>query len=128
MTPIDAFTILGSVSLIVIATTLALVLSQIRRTFRKAELLLDTLNRDVGPLCKSMTDAATELEALSIVLYDKVDRSDRIFETVQQSADTLLLASNMVRETVLPVVTNVGGFAAGVRAFSHFFTNPSRKP
>lgn len=120
MNATDLFIILAGLSLVAIAVALIPAILQIRRTYAKAEVVLDNVAKEVTPLCRQLTSAASEVELLSASLAGKVDQTDKAFEALRQSADTLLLASNLVKEAVRPVVTNIGGLSAGIKTFTSF--------
>lgn len=126
MTISDFFLLIASISLAVVAFITVPALLQIRRTFKKTETLIDTLNKEIGPLARSLKETASELQILSITLNSKVEKTDRIIKTVQHSADTLLLSSRMVKDIAVPVLAQIGGFRAGVKAFTNFFTKSSK--
>jgi uncharacterized protein YoxC len=116
----DLFIILAGLSLVVIAATLIPAILQIRRTYAKAELLIDNVGKEIAPLCQRVASAAGEVELLSASLSGKIEQTDKAFQALRHSADTLLLTSNLVKEAVRPVVTNIGGLSAGIRTFTHF--------
>lgn len=116
----DLFIILAGLSLVAIAVTLIPTILQIRRTYAKAEGLIDNVGKELPPLCQRITSAAGQVERLAASLSNKIDQTDKAFQALRQSADTLLLTSKLVKEAVRPIVTNIGGFSAGIRAFTHF--------
>ncbi len=116
----DLFIILAGLSLVAIAVTLIPTILQIRRTYAKAEGLIDNVGKELPPLCQRITSAAGQVEGLAASLSNKIDQTDKAFQALRQSADTLLLTSKLVKEAVRPIVTNIGGFSAGIRAFTHF--------
>ena len=120
MTTPDLFALLGGISLVIIAAAMVPMFLQIRKTYAKAEMLIDRLNQELGPLCQKVNSAAGELELLSASLTGKIEQTDRLFHAVEQSANTLLITSNLVKDAVRPIITNVGGLGAGVRAFTHY--------
>lgn len=128
MTPSDFFSLLSAGSLFAIAITLVPALLQFRRTLQKIEVLIEALNKKVDPLCQSLTEAANEIQCLSISLNDKLERTDAVIYTAQRSADMLLTTTAMLKETVRPFITQIGGFSAGVMAFSHFLNRSWKTP
>ncbi|MEW6500962.1 MAG: DUF948 domain-containing protein [Thermodesulfobacteriota bacterium] len=120
MNATDFFIILAGLSLVAVAVALIPAILQIRRTYAKAELLIDSANKEIGPLCRQVSSAAGEIEILSASLAGKVEQTDKAFQALRQSADTLLLTSTMVKEAVRPVVTNIGGLSAGIKTFTSF--------
>ena len=126
MTSSYFFSLLSAVSIFAIAITLVPTFLQFRRTLQKAEIFFDSLNKHVDPLCQSLTEAANEIQGLSLSMGDTLKKTDSVIYTAQKSADTLLTTSTMFKETVRPFITKIGGFSAGIIAFSHFL-NRSRK-
>lgn len=116
----DLFIILAGLSLVVIAAALVPAMLQFKRTYAKAEVFIDTVGKEIPPLCRQITSAASEVELLSASLSGKLEQTEKAFQAFRQSADTLLLTCNLVKEVVRPVVTNLGGLSAGVRTFTHF--------
>ncbi|MHB1014232.1 MAG: DUF948 domain-containing protein [Desulfurivibrionaceae bacterium] len=128
MTSSDFFSLLSAVSLFAIAIALVPTFLQFRRTLQKIEICTDTLNKHVDPLCQSLTEAANEIQLLAISLSDKLEKTDTVIYTAQKSADTLLTTTTMLKETVRPFITQIGGFSAGIMAFSHFLNRSWKTP
>ncbi|MFA7383004.1 MAG: DUF948 domain-containing protein [Desulfurivibrionaceae bacterium] len=120
MTSSDFFSLLSAGSLFAIAITLVPTFLQFRRTLQKIESLIEALNKNVDPLCQSLTEAANKIQGLSVSLNDKLEKTDAVIYTAQRSADMLLTTTAMLKETVRPFISHLGGFSAGVMAFSHF--------
>jgi len=121
VTLVDFFLIFASVSVVVVAAMLIPAILQLRRTYRRAEEFFDAAQREIGPLSKKLGEAATEIEILAASCTARVEAADAVINTARQAADTMLLACDTVRNSVRPLITNIGGLAAGVRTFSHFF-------
>ncbi|MEW6594929.1 MAG: DUF948 domain-containing protein [Thermodesulfobacteriota bacterium] len=119
MNATDLFIILAGLSLVVIAAVLVPAILQFRRTYAKAEGLIDSIGKELPPLCQRVTAAAGEVELLSASLAGKIEQTDKAFQALRQSADTLMLTSNLLKEAVRPVITNIGGITAGIKTFSH---------
>lgn len=117
-TTTDILQLIAALSVFAVAIALVPALLQMRRTLKKTETFVDTLNKHADPLCKSLTDAANELQVLSLSLTDKVEKTDAVIETAKHSADTVLMASQMLRDTVRPFISTVGGLGAGFKTFS----------
>ena len=62
-----------------------------------------------------------ELQIFSTTLNDKFKRADRVIDTIQHSTNTLLLASDMVKTTIVPIISQVGGLGVGIKAILNFF-------
>lgn len=120
MTSSDFFSLLSAVSLFAIAVALVPTFLQFRRTLQKLEVCIENLNKHVDPLCQSLTEAGNEIQLLCISLSDKLEKTDTVIYTAQKSAEILLSTATMVKETARPFITQIGGFSAGVMAFSHF--------
>ncbi|MBU0729493.1 MAG: DUF948 domain-containing protein [Proteobacteria bacterium] len=121
MTLVDFLIVITSISLAVVVATLVPALLQINRSARQVEILLEKVNHGIEPLIVSLSETSLELKRLTRSLNEKIDRTDVIIDTVKQSSDTLLLTTNILKNTITPLITQVGGFTAGVRAFLHFF-------
>lgn len=128
MTSSDFFSLLSAVSLFAIAVALVPTFLQFRRTLQKIEVFIEALNTHVDPLCRSLTEAANEVQLLSISLSDKVEKTDAVIYTAQRSAETLLTTTTLIKETVRPFITTLGGVSAGIMAFSQFFNRPCKTP
>lgn len=128
MTLSDFFSLLSAVSLFAIALALVPTFLQFRRTLQKTEVLIETLNTHVDPLCRSLIEAANEIQILSISLSDKLEKTDAVIYTAQKSADILLTTTTMLKETISPFITQLGGFSAGIMAFSHFLKRSWQTP
>jgi len=128
VTPSEFFSLLSALSLFAIAITLVPTFLQFRRTLQKTEVLIETLNTHVDPLCRSLTEAANEIQLLSISLSDKLEKTDAVIYTAQKSADALLTTTTLFKESVRPVITTLGSVSAGVMAFSHFLNRSWTTP
>lgn len=126
MTSSDFLVLLSAACIFAITIALVPAFMQIRRTLQKIELLIESLNQNVEPLCKSLTEAASEIQIFSLSLNEKMEKTDAIIYTAQKSADVLLNTSTMIKESVRPFIAQLGGVSAGIMAFSHFLSR-SRK-
>ncbi|OKY75473.1 MAG: hypothetical protein BM485_06930 [Desulfobulbaceae bacterium DB1] len=121
MSTSDIFYMTASVAMVIIVVLLIPALNQIKRTTRKAEETLDAINRELEPLLAKATETSSELQILTLSLNDKIERTDNIIETLQQTGNTLLSTAILVKKTINPLVAQVGGISAGVAAFTSFF-------
>jgi len=128
VTSSEFFSLLSALSLFAIAIALVPTFLQFRRTLQKLEICIETLNKHVDPLCQSLTEAANEIQLLSISLSDKLEKTDTVIYTAQKSAETLLTTATMIKETARPFITQIGGFNAGIMAFSHFLNRSWKTP
>ncbi len=126
MTAQQLFSMFASAGLIIIAIVLVPVLIQIKRLGEKTETLVDALSQDVVPMCKTVSEAASEIKNLAENINNKVERTDALLETIQHSAESIQHTSIMLKNSVAPIITNVGAFGAGIKAFSHFFSKTYR--
>lgn len=126
MTFTETFSLISALSLLAIAITLIPVLLRFGRTLREMEIFFQSLNQQIDPLCRSLTDAGNELQTLSRSLNNAAGKTEAVIDTARLSADTLLTTSRMFKEALRPCISSLGGFSAGVRAFAHFL-GTSRK-
>jgi len=127
LTLAETFYLISALSLFAFAIVAIQTFIQFRRTLTQIEQTFKSLNQHIDPLCTSLNEAAGELRILSITLNEKVEQTDAVIQTARMSAETLLTASSLLKETVLPVVTNIGGFSAGLKTFSHFLGKTWKK-
>lgn len=127
MTPADFFSLLSAASLFAIALAFVPALLQLRRTLRQTELMAENLNRQLEPMCTSISEAAREVQITALTLGAKVDETESAINAVRKSAEILLATSGALKEAVRPVVTGIGGISAGVLAFSHFLNKSWKK-
>ena len=121
MSVLDIFLIVAAIGIGVITLALVPMLLQLKRTIHKTELFVDSLNQDLAPFLRSLSQTSMELQILTTTLNDKLKRTDRIIDTIQHSSNTLLLATDMVKSTLVPVVAQVGGLSTGIKAIISFF-------
>ncbi len=126
MTSIDLFVIIAAVSLAGIAVFLIPLLVQTRQTLQRADTLLETLNRDVPTLVKTLNEAAGDIKEMSASLTEKIDRADALVHNLERSGEVLLATSKLLKETATPILTEIGALRAGVRAFLYFFTRSNK--
>ena len=121
MSVLEIFLIVATIGIAVLCGALVPTLMQLKRTIRKTETFMDNLNQDFTPLLKSLSQTSMELQILSTTLNDKLKRTDRVIDTIQQSTNSLLVATDMVKNSVVPVISQVASFSAGIRAVLNFF-------
>ena len=123
---IDIFIIIAAVSLAGIAVFLIPALVQLRQTLQQADTLFDTLQKEVQPLSTAITAAADEIKDLSASVNDKLDQTDVLIDSLERSGDIILHTSKLLKESTVPIITEVGALSAGLKAFMYFFTRPQR--
>ena len=126
MTILDFFLIVAALSLAGVAIALVPALVQLKRTAQKTELFIDTLNREISPLLRSLSQTAGELQSLTASMNEKMDKVDAVMDTVEDTGHILRNTAAMIKQTIVPIATEIGGFGTGVRAFMHFFTRPGK--
>ena len=127
MDPAAILKITTAVCLAALTLFLLPTLLQIKRTGKKAEKLLDNLDREVPALLKSLSSTATELEVLSLTINSKVEQTDNIIAAGRQASETLLTTSKIVRDTVIPIAAQIGGIHAGISTFIGFFKKDTKE-
>lgn len=120
MTISEIFFLVAGLAVVVITIFLVPVLLQLRRVGEKVEKLVGDLDRDLPPLLKNLSDTAAELHLLTASINRKVEDVDKIINVARQASDTLVCTIDLFRKTVLPIVTKVGGFSAGLLAIFSF--------
>jgi uncharacterized protein YoxC len=121
VTTSDIFFIIAAVGIVLVIAVLIPALAQLKQTALKAEILLETINRDLQPFLHKATEVSEELHALSASINEKVEKSEQIINTVQQAGETLLSTASLVKEAVTPVIVQIAGISAGIAAFTNFF-------
>ena len=116
----EIFLVIASVAIILITIALIPVLLQIKRTARKAELMIDSVDQQLAPLLVTLNQTADELHTLSETINRKLDETDTVIRSLRLAGESLLLTSNLFRRTVSPVITHVGGIGSGIKAFLSF--------
>jgi len=125
----DIFFIIASVGIVIVVAVLVPVLYQLKRTFEKAETALEKINNELAPLLHKTTEVTETLHTLSVSLNETIERTEQIFDTVQQAGDTLLSTASLVKDTVTPVSVQIRAISAGIGAFTNFFkkSEPSER-
>lgn len=116
MTISEIFLTATGLAIIIITIFLVPVLIQLRKVGERAEGLLDNLNREIPPLLKSLNERASELGVLTNSLNRKVAEAEHILSLVRNASDNFLHTSGLLK-TLLPTITKVGSFGAGLFAF-----------
>lgn len=119
MTFTEIFYLLAGLAIVILTLFLVPVLLQIRRTGRQAERLMANLDREMIPLLKNLNETTAELQLLTTSINHKLSEVERIIHTARHATENFLLASNLVKKTLLPVITQVGGFSAGLLAIAN---------
>ena len=122
MTINEFFLLILSIGVALIAITSVPVLLQLKSTSKKIESFLTDVEDDIKAMSKELTGAASSLQTLAATLNDKAQKTDRILETLGDSANTLKRSTDLLKDTVIPVVASAGGIRAGIKAFTYFLT------
>lgn len=128
MTSSEFFLIVAGVAIAVITIFLVPVLLQLRRVGEKAEKLLGDLDRELPPLLKNLNESASELRILTASINRKVEEVDAIISVAKQASDTLAYTVDLFKQTVLPIITKVGGFSAGLLTIFSFLKKNRHNP
>jgi uncharacterized protein YoxC len=120
MTIVEMFLAATGLAIIVITFFLVPVLIQLRKVGERAESLLDSLNREVPPLLNSLNENAAELSALTNSVNRKVAEVEQIIGLARSASENFLQTSDHFKKTLLPIITKVGSFGAGLYAFISF--------
>jgi len=114
MTISEIFLLVAGLAVIIITIFLVPLLLQLRRVGEKVENLVSDLDRELPPLLKNLNETAAELHTLTTSINRKVDEVDKIINVARQASDTLVCTVDLFKKTVLPIITKVGGFSAGL--------------
>ncbi|NTV13775.1 MAG: DUF948 domain-containing protein [Desulfobulbaceae bacterium] len=120
MTITEIFLLVAGLALIVITIFLVPVLIQLRRVGEKVEKLVGDLDRELPPLLNNLNDSAAELRILTTSINRKIEEVDKIINVARQASETLVYTVDLFKKTVLPVITKVGGFSAGLLTIFSF--------
>ena len=116
----EIFLVIAAVAIILVTLALIPVLFQLKKTIRKAEVMMDNVDQQLAPLLTTLNQTADELNTLSGSINKKLDETDTVIRSLRLAGESLLLTSNLFRRTVSPVITQVGGIGSGIRAFLSF--------
>ena len=104
-------------AIIVITIFLVPLLIQLRKVGERAEALLANLDQEIPPLLKNLNASAMELQLLTSSLNRKVEEVEQILGLARSASNNLLSTSDLFRNTLLPLITKIGSFGAGLFAF-----------
>lgn len=113
----EIFLFVAGAAIVVITLFLVPLLIQMRKVGEKVEKLATDLDRELPPLLKNLNESAAELRILAASINHKVAEMEQIIGVARQAADNFSCTVERFKQTVLPIVTKVGGFSAGVLAF-----------
>jgi uncharacterized protein YoxC len=124
----EIYYLVASLAIIVLSLILIPFLLQIRRTYNQAERFIANLDREMIPLLKNLNETSDELRILSSSINHKLHETEQIIRTARHATENFLLASSLVKKTLLPVITQVGGFSAAVLAITSLLRKKHHKP
>lgn len=119
LSPTDLFMIIAAVAIIILLFFLVPLLIQLKQTARRAEILMEDLDRDIPAILSSARTAAAEMEKLSESINRKVAETDEIFQKLKYAAGSFLLTGKLVRATLVPAIVEIAGISTGLKAFMH---------
>lgn len=126
MTIFEFFLLVVAICAVIVVIVAVPAILQVKRTVQDARALIETLNTTIPPLAGSLKKTADEIHELTANVNSKMGKTDEILKTAQDSADTLLKSSKMVQNIAMPVLTQISGVRAGVRAFTGFFIGTNK--
>ena len=110
----DLFLIVTTISIIFIMIFLIPLLSRLKQTVIKAERLIDNINHDLPSILSSLDSTASETRILSANINAKLAETDIIISSAKYASESLLQTSNIIRSTLNPAITQIGGLSAGI--------------
>lgn len=116
----EIFLLVAGMAVVVITIFLVPLLIQLRRVGEKVEKLASDLDRELPPLLKNLNESAAELRILTSSINRKIEEVDKIISIARQATDTLVCTVELFKKTVLPIITKVGGFSAGLLTLFSF--------
>lgn len=122
VTPLDFLIIVATICLIILITVLVPILLQIKRTALKIETLIDSVNQEIPPLLQSLNNTSREIQTLMETIKNKVDKTDRVIDTVKAAADTVFVTTSIMKNSVAPLIIQIGAISAGIHTFFRYLT------
>lgn len=123
----DLFMIIAAVAIIVLMFFLVPLLIQLKQTARRAEILMEDLDRDIPAILSSMRTTAAEMQELTGRINHKIAESDEIFQKVKYATGSFLMTGKLLRSTLVPAIIEVAGFSTGIKAFLHVINKSKSK-
>jgi len=127
VTPLDIFLIFTTCGVAILTAVLVPTLLQLKRTYRKVEDTLKILEKELTPMSRKITEAASELELLAATCNARVEEADVVLRTARQAGDTLLLTSRAMKDSIRPIISGIGGLSAGLQMFSRALFSGRKK-
>lgn len=121
MTPTTFFLAVIAFSFVILVAALLPTLFQIRRTAKRLERTLDHLDTQMVPLIQTATDTAEEFQFLTASINDKLDKTDTLFNEVQEAGHVLLATTHILKNKITPALIQIASVSAGIKAFSKIF-------
>jgi hypothetical protein len=119
--------IIAAVAIIVLMFFLVPLLIQLKQTARRAEILMEDLDRDIPAILSSMRTTAAEMQELTGRINHKIAESDEIFQKVKYATGSFLMTGKLLRSTLVPAIIEVAGFSTGIKAFLHVINKSKSK-
>ncbi|MBU0483620.1 MAG: DUF948 domain-containing protein [Proteobacteria bacterium] len=127
MAVLDIFLLMITICLPALIVVLVPTLVQTKRSARKIEVLLDSLNQDLPPLLRALTQTSEEIQTITGTINNQTFRTDQVISTAQDAADTLYVTTNLIKNSITPVFAQISGINAGVQAFLYFLNKPKKQ-
>ncbi|MCA1766414.1 MAG: DUF948 domain-containing protein [Desulfobulbaceae bacterium] len=119
LSPTDLFMIIATVAIIVLLFFLVPFLIQLKQTARRAEALMEDLERDIPAILSSARNSAAEIQKLTESINHKMAETDEIFRRLKYATGTFLMTGKVVRSTLVPALVEIAGVSTGIKAFLH---------
>jgi uncharacterized protein YoxC len=122
----DLFLIIAGLSIVAITVVLIPFLVQLKQTGRRAEKLMENIDKELEPLLVSLKITAAQLQDLSENINGKLAETDAIIKTARHAGESLLVTTSLLKTVLTPTITKVGGITSGIRAFMSFMHRSDR--
>jgi uncharacterized protein YoxC len=113
----DLFLIVAGISIVAITVVLIPFLVQLKQTVRRAEKLMENIDKELEPLLVSLKITAGQVQDLSENVNGKLAETDAIIKTARHAGESLLVTTSLVKTVLTPFITKAGGLSSGIRAF-----------
>jgi uncharacterized protein YoxC len=113
----DLFLIIAGLSIIAITVVLIPFIVQLKQTGRRAEKLMDNIDKELEPLLISLNETATQIQDLSKNINGRLAETDAIIKTARYAGESLLVTTSLIKTVLTPMITKVGGLSSGISTF-----------
>lgn len=104
-----------------VAVFLIRTLTQVSRTVRNLDTLLNNLDKEIIPLVRNLKETSENVNQLLCQAQERLNQIEGLFQTLKESGQIFSLVNRIMRGGVTSGLVNLAGLAVGIKTAGQTF-------